>query len=264
MLITDTLARRLEMAEAVDAAGCAEAQCRTETNCGSAVKPVGGGVAVYCGVSSPLTHAVGLGMHGPVSAEDLDDVEAFFEDRRAQVVLDVCPHAHESLRELLASRSYRVTEFINVMVRELPAPQQVQTAGVEVLGAGETDDQLYVRTVIGGFFGRTNLSEEEVRLGTTLFHMPCTLGYLASIDGQTAGGGGMSVRNRVASFFGDATLPEFRGRGVHMALIAQRLNAASEQGCDIAAAGAAPGSTSQRNYHRLGFEVGYTKLTMVK
>jgi GNAT superfamily N-acetyltransferase len=263
MLITDNLARRLETAEAVDAAGCAEAQCRIETNCGSAVKPVGGGVAVFCGVGSPLTHAVGLGMHGPVSAEDLDDIEGFFEDRGAQVVLDVCPHAHESLRELLASRPYRVTDFINVMVRELPAPE-IQTAPVEVRPAGDGEDELYVRTVISGFFGRTNLTDEELRLGTTLFHMPCTLGYLASLDGQTAGGGGMSVRNRVASFFGDATLPEFRGRGVHVALIAARLKAAAEQGCDIVSAGAAPGSTSQRNYHRLGFEVGYTKLTMVK
>jgi GNAT superfamily N-acetyltransferase len=263
MLITDNLARRLEMAEAVDAAGCAEAQCLIEPKCGSVVKPVAGGVAVYCGVNSPLTHGVGIGMHGAVSAEDLDDVEGFFEDRGAQVVLDVCPHAHESLRELLASRSYRVTEFINMMVCELPAPDPT-TGSVHVRRAGNGDDELYVRTVIGGFFGRTNLTEEEVRLGTTLFYMPCTRGYLASVGGQTAGGGGMSVRNRVACFFGDATLPEFRGRGVHMALIAARLKAAGDEGCDIVAAGAAPGSTSQRNYHRLGFEVGYTKVTMVK
>jgi GNAT superfamily N-acetyltransferase len=150
-----------------------------------------------------------------------------------------------------------------VMVRDLPAPE-TQPGSVAVRQAGPAEDEEYVRAVIGGFFGRTNLTGEEVRLGITLFHMPCTIGYLASVNGQTVGGGGMSIRNRVACFFGDATLPEFRGRGVHMALIAARLKTAGDGGCDVVAAGAAPGSTSQRNYHRLGFEVGYTKVTMVK
>ena len=119
--ITDTLARRLETAEAVDAAGCAEAQCKFDVTSGAAVKPVAGGVAVFCGATSPLTHALGIGMHGPVTADDLDDLELFFEERGAPVTLDVCPHADPSLRELLSQRDYRAAEFINIMVRALPA-----------------------------------------------------------------------------------------------------------------------------------------------
>lgn len=63
--------------------------------------------------------------------------------------------------------------------------------------------------------------------------------------------------------FGDATLPEWRGRGVQTALLKARLERALHAGCDLAAAGASPGSGSQRNMERLGFRVAYTQVMMV-
>ena len=254
------------MAEAVDAAGCAEAQCALDAASVASVQSVAGGVAVFCGANSPLTHALGIGMHGPVTADDLDDVEAFFEERGAPVTLDLCPHADASLRELLSQRDYRAAEFVNIMVRavaENPVPPAAPS-DLRVHVAEPHEHEEYVRAVIGGFFGRTELSDDERRLGTTLFHMPCTSAFLATIDGHTAGGGGMSVRNKVASLFGDATLPEYRNRGVHSAVICSRLEAAGASACDVITAGTLPGSGSQRNFERLGFQVAYTKVTMVK
>jgi GNAT superfamily N-acetyltransferase len=261
--ITNTLAQRLETAEAIDAAGCAEAQCRVDPSCDAVVKPIGGGVAVYCGSESPLTHSVGVGMHGPVAAEELDELEAFFRDRGALVTIDLCPHSDSTLRELLADRGYRILEFINIMARSLSPDDRIAVPDFEVRQAESHQDELYVKTVIGGFFGRENLSEQESRLGTTLFHMPCTSGYLAWLDSQAIGGGGISIRNRVASLFGDATRPDFRCRGVHSALIRARMSAAKDAGCDLITAGAVPGGGSQRNYERTGFQVAYTKATMV-
>ncbi|HYP09343.1 MAG TPA: GNAT family N-acetyltransferase [Bryobacteraceae bacterium] len=263
--ISDALARRLETAEAVDAAGCAEAQCALDVVSGASVKPVAGGVAVFCGVGSPLTHALGIGMHGPVTADDLDDVELFFEERGAIVTLDVCPHADASLRELLAQRDYRIAEFINVMVCGLPAAESFKSPPcVQVRAAKPDEHEQYIRAVIGGFFGRKDLTEDERRLGSILFNMSCTTAFLAEIDDSTVGGGGMSVRNRIASLFGDATLPEYRNRGVHTSVIQARMEAAAAQACDVITAGTVPGSGSQRNYERLGFQVAYTKVTMVK
>ncbi len=73
----------------------------------------------------------------------------------------------------------------------------------------------------------------------------------------------MAVREALASFFGDGTVPEFRRCGLHASLIRARLNAALAQGCDLATASTLPGSVSQRNYERLGFQVVYTKLGLV-
>ena len=197
-------------------------------------------------------------------AEDLDELEAFFHDRGASVTIDLCPYSDGTLRDLLSERGYRIVEFLNVMVRRISREDPVMAdSDIEVLRAQGDQDELYVKTVIGGFFGREDLTEQEVRLGTTLFHMPCTSGYLAWLEGEAVGGGGMSIRNKVASLFGDATRPAFRGRGVHSATIRSRMLAAQQADCELVTAGAIPGSGSQRNYERLGFQVAYSKAIMV-
>ena len=264
LLITNDVARRLEMAEAIDAAGCAEAMCAINCNGGATAKAIGGGVAVYCGSDSPLTHALGIGMHGPVTADDMDELEEFFHERDASVIVDLCPYAHSTLRELMSSRGYRILEFLNVMARTLTPDEQLPPLPglVAVRRAEPPEREVFIKTVIGGFFGRDHLNEQEMELGATLFHMPCSSVFLAFVGEQPVGGGGMSVRNRVASLFSDATHPRFRGRGVQSAVIRARVEKASEAGCDLIAACTMPGSESQRNYEKLGFQVAYTKLTM--
>ena len=72
----------------------------------------------------------------------------------------------------------------------------------------------------------------------------------------------MAVHDRVASLFGASTRVPHRNLGVQHALIAARLAAATEAGCDLAVVDTEPGSDSQRNVERLGFRLGYTKVTM--
>jgi len=55
----------------------------------------------------------------------------------------------------------------------------------------------------------------------------------------------------------------FRGGGLQSALIRERLRAAAGEGCDLATASTLAGSVSQRNYERAGFQVAYTKATLI-
>ncbi len=126
ILITDELVQRLEMAEAADAATCAEAACSLDPARGAAVKSVGGGYLTFCGAASPLTHAIGIGVTGPVTVEEIEEIEEFFVSRDAPVTIDVTPHTDPSLRDMLSERGYRISEFSNVLVRsvrtdEIPA-----------------------------------------------------------------------------------------------------------------------------------------------
>ena len=66
----------------------------------------------------------------------------------------------------------------------------------------------------------------------------------------------------VAGLFGAGTRLPHRNLGIQHALISARLAAAAEAGCDLAAVDTEPGSESQRNVERLGFRLGYTKVTM--
>jgi GNAT superfamily N-acetyltransferase len=74
----------------------------------------------------------------------------------------------------------------------------------------------------------------------------------------------MSIRGGVALLFGDATLPEARGRGVQQALIGHRLRLASEAGCEWAMASVLPGSGSHRNYERMGFGLAYMRVNVMR
>jgi GNAT superfamily N-acetyltransferase len=78
-----------------------------------------------------------------------------------------------------------------------------------------------------------------------------------------AGGAAAAVYGGLATLFADSTIPGYRRVGMHRELIAARLNEALALGCEMATAATLPGSGSQRNYERMGFEVVYTRVTLV-
>jgi len=263
--ISRELAQRLEYAEAADGAACVEGHTYHDPASEVALKPVGGGYLLFLGMGSPLTHALGIGMQGAVSAEELDEIEKFFKSRGSPVHIDLSPYADWSLRELLGERHYRVAEFQNVMAREVsPGDQFPRPSPPLATRPAEADEcEVYAATITRGFFGRDDLTDEEFMAGRQIFRMPQATPHFALCEDEAIGGGSVSIRKRVASLFGDATLVAFRGRGAHQALIRARLALAAAGGCDLATAGTQPGSVSQRNFERCGFQVAYTKITMV-
>jgi len=255
------LARRLEAAEALTGAECVEAQRRLQPALGAAVLEVAGGVAIFAGEGSPLTHAVGLGMRGPVSAAEMDRMEDFYRERGAAISVEFCPLADPSLIELLSERGYRVTEFNNMLVRSLAGAEFAAAETVRLAGADE--EELWARTVGRGFLEKDDLTPEEMEVGRAVWHLRGSRCYLVFSGERAAGGGAMAVNGGLATLFADSTMMGFRGGGLQSALIRERLRAAAGEGCDLATASTLAGSVSQRNYERAGFQVAYTKATLI-
>ena len=249
------LARRIEAAEAANARGCsAPPSCP--------VLEIAGGCAIFAGVDSPLTQAVGIGLNGPVTTQELTALEAFFRSRGARVSLDLCPLADASLIAELSERGYRAAEFNNVLVKSLAGMEIVLTPRIRRAVAAETD--LWSHTVGSGYFEQSELTGDEMNVGRAIFHMPGAICYLSAAEtGEPAGGGALAIHSGLATLFADSTVAPFRRAGLHRELIAARLNEAAAQGCDLATASTLPGSGSQRNYERLGFQVVYTRITLV-
>jgi GNAT superfamily N-acetyltransferase len=88
--------------------------------------------------------------------------------------------------------------------------------------------------------------------------------YLAVRDTVPAGGAGLRTADGVAQLAGSATAPAHRRRGIQSALLAARLTDARAAGCDIAVVTTQPGSKSQQNMHRRGFQLLYTRAVLVK
>ena len=256
------LARRLEKAEALAGVACAQAHERLNPAVGAAVLEVGGGFAIFVGVRSPLTHAVGLGMRGSVRADEMDRLEDFYRSRGAAVSVELCPLADAPLVELLGSRGYRVTEFNNVLVRPLAGAEFAPAEAVRL--AYTDEDYLWARTVGRGFLEKDDLTGEEIEVGGAIWHMPGARCYLAFSRGRAAAAGALAIDGGLATLFADSTMLGFRGEGLQGALIRERLRAAAAEGCDLATAATLPGSVSQRNYERSGFRVAYTKAILVR
>ena len=157
-LILDlALARRIELAEAHAAVDCAEALERMRPGGVGAVEPIAGGFAIYCGAGSPVTQAVGLGLDGAVSEEEVDRLEEFYRSRNEAVRVETCPLADASLIRHFGERGYRVTEFSNVMALPLhgvsspgadgPSP----VAGLTMERIGKEQIDLWTLTVSQGF-----------------------------------------------------------------------------------------------------------------
>lgn len=269
LLLTIELARRIELAEAQAAAGCAETLLRLRPESGAAVERLAGGYAVYCGPSSPVTQAVGLALDGAVSEEEFDRLESFYQMRNEPVRVETCPLAESSFVEQFGKRGYRVTEFTNVMALPLSTAEgahswQAPANGVTIEKLGDDQAGLWTTTVAQGFAEDAPVLPEIVEVMKVFALSPGVECYLARVDGEIAGGATLAIHDGVAGLFGASTLPGFRKRGVQTALLETRLARPISAGCDLAVCLARPGSTSQRNIVRQNFSVLYTRVKFEK
>jgi GNAT superfamily N-acetyltransferase len=266
MYFTDhDLSCRIELADAANSRACGNTLAQHHPDIGACTMDVAGGCAIYAGVGSPITQAIGLGMDVEVTTADMDCLEQFFESRGARVEVETSPLCHATLRDQFDARAYRTLEWSNVLFqRSTDTPVKPPAAGVEIKRATVDQADLWASLLCQGF--AEDLGEAALALmlvGKTLF-LAAAAGYIAYVDGQPAGGAALFIHEGVAGLMGAATLSKFRRRGVQSALLNARLDLAREQGCDMAYTITAPGSGSQRNVERAGFQVAYTRTKFYK
>jgi hypothetical protein len=260
------LARRLERTDAWVGLESAQIYCAMYPESGATSVPVPGGYAVFRGVGSPLTQVLGLGMSGPVTAAEMERLEGFFHGRGARAQIELCPFADRTVFKHLAARSYAPVESSNMLVRKVKQDTRTPLPGTlpSVRRCLSQEAELWARTVMQGFVGEQAQPDDNVAILSSLFNQPGTVCFLATIDDTPAGAGALSVHQGVAALYGATTLPGFRRRGVQLAIIQELVNCSIDLGCDLAYSLTQPGSPSQRNLERGGFNVAYTRFTMVR
>jgi GNAT superfamily N-acetyltransferase len=270
------LARRVEDAWAYLGVENARAQARLDPRSDAAALPVGGGYAVFMGAGSPLSQVQGVGLYGPVGEADLERMEAFYRERGAPVQLELASLADASLLERLGCRGYRAVHQTHVLVRPIAARESSAAAGsdsdrraedrateVEVALVGPGEVVTWAESVLRCFFeDPMELPRPLLEGAIAMASIPAVSCWLARVGDRVAGGGAMVIHNRLAMICGDGTLPQFRSQGVQTALLRARLDRARRSGCDLAVICTQPGSRSQRNAERQGFQVVYARTLM--
>src|SRR5215470_4360402 len=233
-LFCDTaLAGRIERAEAQLIAKASEAARRRGATEGFVI-PVAGGVASFAEEGSPYNKVAGLGFDGVPGTAALGEVEHAFTARGA--------------------------------------PERVTPPGVEVRPSGEEEFEAWFDVVQEGFAhpdaqgvpSHEEFPREVVARAERDFAAVGVMRYIALRDGVAAGGARLHLAGGIARLTGAATAPAHRRHGVQTALLSARLAAAAAAGCDIAVVTTRPGSKSQQNVQRQGFDLLYTRAVLVK
>jgi GNAT superfamily N-acetyltransferase len=269
------LAAKIDRAEARMCAHIANSLRATTPEAAPFVIPISGGQAIYAGPSSPTNKVIGLGFDAELDLSALEHIEREWGIRREAVRIEMSILTDPSLGTALTERGYTLLGFENVLgLRIAPgAALPPPTSGVAVDVATNAEFDVWMDIAVEAF---TNLDgtgsvppdalpREQLReILAEMMGVPGFIRYLARIDGKPVGEAAMRIDGDLAQIAGAGTLPDARGRGVQKALLHRRLVDARSAGCTLAVVTTAPGTRSQDNVMRRGFELLYTRAILVK
>lgn len=275
MFVSISLAARIDRGEARLSRSFGQAALAKRTHDDAFVEEIGDGVAVYAGPSSPMNKMIGVGF-GTLPPDDrLRGVEELFQARGAPLQAEVSTLADPAFAAELTRRGYILQGFENVSGRAITSHDAGgdHPDGIEVTLTNDDDAARWLDVMITGFLhpdlqgvqaepppGRDTL---ERALGDTV-GVPGLRRYAARVDGQLAGVATLRLDEGLAQLCGAATLPAFRRRGIQTALQRRRLADAFDERCDLALLTTQPGSKSEENGRRQGFQLLYSRALLVK
>jgi GNAT superfamily N-acetyltransferase len=268
------LAARIDRAEARLCAHIAEAVAIGKPESAPLVLPVSGGLAVYVGPSSPVNKVIGLGFDTDLDVTALARVEHEWGRRSEPVRIEMSILTDPALGSALSDRGYRLHGFENVLglriTREIAGPH---LGGVAVELATPVEWENWIDIAVDAFSNLDgtgsvppdSLAREHLRAALEeIMCVPGFIRYLARIEGEAVGEAAMRIDGDLAQLAGAGTRPHARGRGVQKALLQRRLADARAAGCTLAVVTTAPGTRSQDNVMRRGFELLYTRAILFK
>lgn len=207
--------------------------------------------ACYAGVGHPLTTVKGLGPR--LTAAELSELENFYGQWNATPVLELAPWLDPASFSLLESRGYQRIGEEEVMLRATGTVDHPATTSVEIV----EDVPAWARSLALAFHGEAN--DFWLALGLSMGHIAGSRLLGVREQDELLACAQLVPGLRIATFCCDGTLESARGRGYQRLLIEARLSLAQELGLAWCTSEVAPGSTSQRNYQRCGFEKVYSR-----
>ena len=227
---------------------------------GARVEEIGGSVCIALPEaprSAMFNRVLGLGLDRPATPEQLEEIVRFFGALGVEWCAALAPQAEPpELVSWLEERGFVPGYAWAKFRRGLEQPAERETDLRVVETEGNVFGDVFVRAYGTPAFFREWLARVPGRPGWRCF---------VALDGETPAATGALYAKDGVGWLGIAgTLPEHRRRGAQGALLAARIRAAAEEGCEVVvtetgeqAEGRPSGSF--RNIERAGFELAYVR-----
>jgi GNAT superfamily N-acetyltransferase len=224
--------------------------------------PVAGGYAI-CLQGSSIEYGLAVGTSRPLREDDLRIVDEFYGSRTLASRLELHPFVAERDAGLVTRWGYRLERRMTMLERDIAADPPIPPGfSVETLTARKLD---WTDLVVAG--AADSLAPEYLASARRTTHV-CASAASAlvaiRVEGRLAGGAALGVTGDAAFLFCASTLPEFRRRGVHTALIAARLAIGRSRGATFAFMTAPPDSAALRSAEAAGFSASYVRQRLCK
>jgi GNAT superfamily N-acetyltransferase len=227
----------------------------------------------YTAPGAPSNKAIAVGLDQPLDESALTAIEAEWRDRKEPMRIELATLAENGVASLLSARGYRLLGFENVLGHSLSGPEEIPPGSdLSITTLAPNDEALWFDVMVDGFASPdavpapTETYPREVleEVFADLAGAKGFLRYLAHRDGKPVGAASMRLDGAISQLCGATTLPAFRRRGVQTGLLQRRLADAHHAGCKLAVVTTQPGSKSQANSQRRGFELLYARAILVR
>lgn len=216
---------------------------------------IAGGIAAYAGVNSPLSEAMGIGLWERAGRPEALALTSFYRERGTQPRVRITPYVDLDFVAALIELGYVPLEYENPLIADLRAIVSQRDARVHEM----VDAREWSAATGSAFMDGKPCDESNMIVGLMIATPPQTTALEIRIDGKIVASGCMDVDGEIAGFFGAATAPPFRGRGLQGVLIADRAARAIERGARVGRVTTRPGTPSEQNFRRMGFAPLYTR-----
>lgn len=229
--------------------------------------PVGGGLAAFSEPGSPMNKVVGLGF-APFDEAAWLAVEQAHAACEAPIQVELATLADPAIARLLTRRGYELIAVENVLGRALAGNAAPPRAGITIERSGHEEVEAWLDVTVTGFASpdtqgvAPHETFDRSVLERVIRDFAAAAGfvrYFALRGGEVAGAASMRLNDGLAQLCGATTLPAHRRRGVQTALLEHRLADAQRRGCTLAIITTQPGSKSQQNAQKQGFELLYAR-----
>jgi GNAT superfamily N-acetyltransferase len=269
-----SLAARIDRAEARLCGDIAAFVRTAHPEAESTVTPISGGLGVYVSRSSPVNKVIGVAIDCELDLDALERIETEWQRKGEPVRIELAVLTDSSVGGVLTDRGYRLHGFENVLGIALDGTlAETVPPGIAIDIAADDEQRTWMDIAVDAFMnldGTGSVPDDALpreQLADVLGDVigaPGYIRYLARMNGSPVGEAAMHLDGDLAQLAGAGTLPRARGRGVQKALLQRRLADARRAGCTLAVVTTAPGTRSQENVMRRGFQLLYARAILVR